>query len=118
MGRKRINIDKAEFEKLCRMQCTEAEISAFFDVSDDTILRWCQRTYKKTFEEVFAEKRAGGKASLRRAQFDLALTGNATMLIWLGKQWLGQCEKPARNDEAEDSISDEVEALLSEFDEE
>lgn len=118
MGRKRINIDKAEFEKLCRMQCTEAEISGFFEVSQDTILRWCQRTYKKTFEEVFAEKRAGGKPSLRRAQYDLAMSGNPTMLIWLGKQWLGQCEKPAKSDEPEDVISDEVEALLSEFDEE
>jgi hypothetical protein len=31
-----------------------------------------------------------GKASLRRMQFKAAEDGNVTMLIWLGKQFLGQ----------------------------
>jgi hypothetical protein len=30
---------------------------------------------------------------LRRLQWKLARAGNATMLIWLGKQWLGQTDK-------------------------
>ena len=34
-----------------------------------------------------------GKASLRSAQFKAALAGNATMLIWMGKQLLGQRDK-------------------------
>ena len=38
------------------------------------------------------------------------------MLIWLGKQWLGQSEKPSA-DVAEPEISDEIEALLAELDE-
>ena len=33
-----------------------------------------------------------GKKSLRRTQFELAQQ-NATMAIWLGKQYLGQTEK-------------------------
>ena len=33
------------------------------------------------------------KTSLRRAQFELAMKGNPTMLIWLGKQYLGQNER-------------------------
>jgi len=32
------------------------------------------------------------KNSLRRAQLKVALDGNVTMLIWLGKQMLGQSE--------------------------
>lgn len=31
-----------------------------------------------------------GKASLRGKQFAVAMTGNPTMLIWLGKNMLGQ----------------------------
>jgi hypothetical protein len=31
-----------------------------------------------------------GRGSLRRKQYQLALQGNPTMLIWLGKQWLNQ----------------------------
>ena len=41
------------------------------------------------FSEVFKEKRGLGKISLRRNQWRLA-EKNATMAIWLGKQYLGQ----------------------------
>ena len=74
------------------IQCTEEEIAAVCDVSVDTLERWTKRTYKRSFAEVFAEKRAGGKASLRRNQWKLSET-NPTMAIWLGKQHLGQTDK-------------------------
>ena len=38
--------------------------------------------------------------SLRRKQYELALEGDRTMLIWLGKQHLGQSE-PYKKTEAE-----------------
>ena len=82
-------IDRRQFETLCGIQCTEEEICAVFDVSKDTLLRWCKRTYKKSFAEVFKEKKACGKVSLRRSQWKMA-ERNATMAIWLGKQYLGQ----------------------------
>ena len=34
-----------------------------------------------------------GRISLRRAQFEKALSGNVVMQIWLGKQHLDQKEK-------------------------
>ena len=89
MARPRKEIDKTEFEKLCGLQCKLDEIADFFDCSEDTIERWCKRTYKEGFAEVFAKKRGKGKISLRRSQFRLA-EKNATMAIWLGKQYLGQ----------------------------
>ena len=82
-------IDRRQFETLCGIQCTEEEICAVFDVSKDTLLRWCKRTYKKSFADVFKEKRACGKMALRRSQWKMA-ERNATMAIWLGKQYLGQ----------------------------
>lgn len=92
MARPRIEIDKAEFEKLCSLQCTKEEIAGFFSCSEDTIERWCNREYKACFAVVFGQKRGIGKMSLRRAQFRMAET-NPTMAIWLGKQYLGQTEK-------------------------
>lgn len=92
MARPRIEIDKEQFEKLCSLQCALVEFASFFNCSEDTIERWCQRTYKQDFAEVFALKRGVGKISLRRAQFRMAET-NASMAIWLGKQYLGQTEK-------------------------
>jgi hypothetical protein len=89
-GRPAIEIDKDNFEKLCGIQCTLEEIAGFFNCSHDTIERWCKKTYEgKTFKEVFEDKRSSGLISLRRHQFRQAET-NATMAIWLGKQYLGQ----------------------------
>lgn len=89
MPRHLADIDQEAFEGLCGIQCTKFEICDFFDVTDKTLENWCKRTYKKGFSEVFAIKRGRGKVSLRRSQFRLA-ESNATMAIWLGKQYLGQ----------------------------
>ena len=82
-------IKKEQFEKLCEIQCTEQEIMSFFGVCKDTLISWCVNTYGMNFSTIYNEKRQGGKASLRRSQFELAKT-NASMSIWLGKQYLGQ----------------------------
>lgn len=91
-GRPRIDIDVEEFEKLCVLQCTQAEIAGWFNCTEQTLRNFCKREYGKTFFEVFEEKSAKGKISLRRAQFRLAET-NATMAIFLGKNYLGQTDK-------------------------
>lgn len=90
-GRPLAEIDQKQFENLCRLQCTKEEVCGWFGVTDKTLERWCKRTYKRGFSEVFREKRQGGKISLRRNQLRLSET-NATMAIWLGKQYLGQRE--------------------------
>lgn len=97
-GRPRKEIDKKDFEALLRIQCTLKEITSFFDAkldgcSEDTIERWCQRTYGQSFADVSAQKREYGKISIRRAQFDM-MEKNPTMLIWCSKQYLGQTDEP------------------------
>ena len=52
-GRKRIPIDQKVFENLCSIQCTLAEIAAVIGCSEDTIERWCVRTYKEGFAETY-----------------------------------------------------------------
>ena len=88
-GRPKKEIDKKQFENLCGLQCTITEMCCFFDVTDKTLSKWCQETYGMSFSEVFAIKRGSGQISLRRSQMRLA-EKNATMAIWLGKQYLGQ----------------------------
>lgn len=75
------------------MQCTIAEISSWFDISEDTLNRRIQEKYDTNFAGHFAQKSGKGKISLRRAQFQKALSGNPTMQIWLGKQYLDQKDK-------------------------
>ena len=95
-GRPRKEINQKLFENLCGIQCTEVEICSALECSEDTINRWCKRTYGTTFAETYKSKSQRGKSSLRRAQFRLAKK-NATMAIWLGKQYLGQKDVVEQN---------------------
>lgn len=92
MGRKAIKIDKQQFEDLLELQCTKEDISGFFHCSNDTIERFCRKTYGDTFLHVSEDYRSIGRVSIRRSQFAMAKT-NPQMAIHLGKQYLGQTEK-------------------------
>lgn len=93
MGRPRAEINFDAFEGLCRLFCTLSEIAGFLKVSEDTVERRCVEHYGETFADTYKRVSAGGKVSLRRAQFKAAEAGNPTMLIWLGKQTLGQSDR-------------------------
>ena len=86
-GRKAVEIDVVELEKLCSLQCTYEEIAAWFNVSVRTIE---SRRKQPKFAEAMDRGKARGRISVRRAQMRLLEAGNATMGIWLGKQLLGQ----------------------------
>ena len=102
MARPVIEIKQQDFEKLCGLQCTLEEIAGFFECSSDTIERWCKRTYNESFADTYKKHSQRGKISLRRAQWKLAEKGNSSMLIWLGKQWLGQTDKVEQTTSFED----------------
>lgn len=105
MARPKKELDKEQFEKLCHMHATQIEICEFFNVDENTLNRWCKRTYKAGFSQVFKQKRQGGKMSLRRKQWNLA-EKNASMAIFLGKNYLGQSDNP--NEEHGTSAGDEI----------
>lgn len=92
-GRPRVNINWDELNKLCALQCTLIEIAYFFNCSVDTIERRIKSVKKETFADYYKKHSSEGKISLRRAQYSKALEGNVPMLIWLGKQTLGQKDK-------------------------
>jgi len=99
MGRPKIEIDFEKVNALCAVFCNCQEIVSVlnsFDIncSYDTVERRVKEQFNMTFAEYVEQKQmAFAKPKLRKAQFDCALGGNATMLIWLGKQYLGQMEK-------------------------
>ena len=93
MGRPKIEIDWNTVDKLCGIQATLREIASFLGVSEDTIERRCKEEKKMRFAEYFEQKRGTGKISIRRKQYEVAMSGNVSMLIWLGKQYLGQSDK-------------------------
>jgi hypothetical protein len=98
-GRPKAEIKYEELEKLCFMQATDEEIAAWFGVSAKTIQRLKkQEPYGAAFETGAAK----GRVSIKRAQFQAAMGGNITMLIWLGKIVLGQKETIANEHSGKD----------------
>ncbi len=105
VGRPAVEIDWKLFEKLCAIQGTESEICSVLGVCANTLMKHARRHYGLELCEAIKKHAEGGRASLRRAQYKLAMEGNATMQIWLGKQHLKQRD-PSRNAEIEAKGSD------------
>ena len=93
MARPRKEIDFDELEKLCHICCTAEEIANWFHCSVDTLDRRIKEEYEIGFAEYYKQNKSGGKISIRRKQFQTAMSGNVAMLIWLGKNNLGQSDK-------------------------
>ena len=82
---KKYNIDVEQVEKLAGLGCTNIEIASFFGC-DESLIR-------KSYSENLVKGRENGKIRLRQWQMKAAQRGNVAMLIWLGKQMLGQSDK-------------------------
>lgn len=89
LGRPEKPIDWAKFEELCHIQCTHEEIASMCKVAKSTLYERAEKQYGDDFPTVYKRFSEGGKCSLRRTQFKMS-NKNASMAIWLGKQYLGQ----------------------------
>ena len=85
MGRPKLNIDPKLVQDLAALGCKTSEIAVVVGCSPDTL--------DGRFSAELAKGRENLKISLRRWQLEAAKKGNVAMLIWLGKQMLGQTEK-------------------------
>ena len=90
--KKEIPIEK-QVEKLASYGLTNKEIA--------DALAYDENTLKRKFEIFLTKGKANLKQRLKRKQIDVALSGNVSMLIWLGKQYLGQADKLDENGEYE-----------------
>jgi len=82
-GRPKKEIDYDMVMKLSSIMCTQEEIANVLGLSVKTLQR------DEEFSRIYKEGQSKGKISLRRSQFKIA-ERNASMAIWLGKQYLGQ----------------------------
>lgn len=87
--RKKVVVPKDVYE-LASLGCNDREIAQWFDINEETL--------RYNFKDIMQKGREDLKHSLRRAQIKLALSGNAVMLIWLGKNVLGQSDNPYNSD--------------------
>lgn len=90
MARPKKDIDEQTVEDLAAIMCSYAEIASIVKCDPSTLTR--------RFAQAIEAGRNRGKVSLKRKQFEVAMsggpgnTGHYGMLIWLGKIWLEQRE--------------------------
>ena len=114
MARPKITWSEQQYktlEGLCGIQCTTQEIEDVLHISIETVDRLCREHYSEEgkplgFSDVYKKYSANGKSSLRRYQFEIAKR-NASMAIWLGKQYLGQRDN--------DEVKAEAHPMLAEL---
>lgn len=71
------------------LQATQEEIAGSFHISVESLNNRLLEYFGFNFSELKKRCNGNGKLSLRRYQFKQS-EHNASMAIWLGKQWLGQ----------------------------
>jgi hypothetical protein len=97
---KELAISEDEIFELARGGVAVEDIAKLAGCDSDTI----RARYRKTLERGRAQKRV----DLHAWQFKCAREGNPTMLIWLGKQHLGQCDTPPPAVESEGPITMDI----------
>ena len=88
-GRPPVEIDLDRLRKMGSLMSTQAEVAAHFDISTSSVEKYLR---VKKYREAFDAGKEDTKSRLRAVQIQTALSGNVTMMIWLGKQYLGQRE--------------------------
>jgi len=84
-NKKKMDENRDKVIKLAEFGCTDREIAAIVDVTEDMLKRYMRKEI-----DCGRDKMRGG---IRKAQLRAAIEDkNPTMLIWMGKCYLGQRE--------------------------
>ena len=86
VGRNQTPVPPDEVELMAKIGSTDREIAEHFGITDSTL--------RYNFTDYLVKGRRELTQRLRQAQLRVAFEGNPTLLIWLGKQILGQTESP------------------------
>jgi hypothetical protein len=83
-------VSPKDVEAMSATHATYKELAEYYGVKENT--------FRDHFRENVIKGRANTKINLRKWQLEAASKGNATMLIWLGKQMLGQSDSNINSD--------------------
>ena len=93
-GRPNLTIDWEKVGQWIMGGAKAVEVAASLGCSPDTLYTRCKKDLQQDFTAFCQEKRSAGDRILHNTQFEVAVKNkNTSMLIWLGKQRLGQKDK-------------------------
>tara|TARA_R100000808_G_scaffold15429_1_gene35701 strand:+ start:4950 stop:5390 length:441 start_codon:yes stop_codon:yes gene_type:complete len=91
------DIPPEELKRVALLNPSAEELSFVFDIP----LKHAEDLLKnEDIQEELLKGKGGRRLSLKRAQWKSAMGGNVAMLIWLGKQDLGQSDKGTEGEDA------------------
>jgi hypothetical protein len=93
VGRDKRPVPADDVFKLAALGCKDIEIADWFGIDSNTL--------RYNFSVELLKGRETLKQSLRRKQIQVAMSGNPTMLIFLGKNLLGQSDSPMNTQETQ-----------------
>jgi len=89
----KVSIDWEEVRKMAQAHVSGTTIAAKLGISNVTLSKRIKKEFGITWGDYMASMRAEGKDLIKMRQFQVAMAGDKSMLIWLGKQLLGQQDK-------------------------
>lgn len=113
-GSARIELDMELLEGLARIGCTDSEIAGIIGIS---VSRFSERKQiDPELKQAYHRGQAELRRSIRHAQIQKGVgEKNPTMLIWLGKQYLGQTDKNQIDQNVKADVRDMTERELLEI---
>ena len=88
----KVVISEKEVRLLASLMCPQNDMAKFYDIPASTFL--------KRFKRVIESEKEKTKQRLRAKQLEEAFNGNTTLLIWLGKNMLGQSDQGPKSEDA------------------
>jgi len=98
MARPKTDIDWKRVDELLEADCEGTEIAAHLGIVPNTLYERCKKDNNLSFSEYLQQKKAKGNSLLKEEQYKMATSNEdsaikKSMLIWLGKQRLGQSDR-------------------------
>jgi len=115
-GRPHLELDWEIVDGMLKADCHGTSIAARFGIHPNTLYNKVVEEKKMSFSEYSKQKSLEGNDDLKKVQYDVAkIDKNVTMLIWLGKQRLGQKENhdvvSTPNDQKLDALLADIKAM-------
>ena len=100
-------------DRLMEAGCDGTEVAAHFGIHKETFYRRVKQDLGLDYTDYKQQKRHKGNALLRAKQYEKAVKGETSLLIWLGKNRLEQRDQP--KDESNLAPKDELIKLQNEL---
>lgn len=104
-------VDWKRVERLIVCGCTAEEIAPHFNMHSNTFRRRFEDEYGQSFSKYSNYKYREGHSLIKEKQFDKAMSGDNTLLIWLGKVMLGQRENAITNQSIQGDLKKFIDQL-------